>query len=49
MWPDNVVVASPLLDDDAGFLDGVEALAIKKFVPIADLSRATAEPSLVGT
>ena len=48
MWPDRVVVSTPLLDDTAGFLQCVEDLAIEQFVPIADLSRATAEPSLVG-
>jgi hypothetical protein len=32
-----VVVPAPLLDDDAGFLEGVEALAIEQLVPEAGI------------
>lgn len=32
MRPDGVVMAPPALDDDPGFLEGVEDFAIEKFV-----------------
>jgi len=37
VWPDRVVVPAPLLDDDAGFLEGVEDFAIVQFVPEAGI------------
>ncbi len=32
MWPDGIVVSAPGLDDDPGFFQGVEDLAVQKFV-----------------
>jgi len=36
-WPDGVVVATPFLDQDLGFAQGVEELAVEEF---------TAEPGI---
>ena len=33
VWANSVVVDTPLLDDDPGFADGVEDLAVEQFVP----------------
>ena len=33
MWPSRVVVDAPLLDDNLGFPEAVEDLAIQQFVP----------------
>ena len=33
MGPDAVVVPPPLLDHDAGLLEGVEHLAVEEFIP----------------
>jgi hypothetical protein len=32
MGPDGVVVSAPALDDDLGFVQGVEDLAVEQFV-----------------
>jgi hypothetical protein len=37
VWSDRVVVLAPLLDNNAGFLEGVEDLAIEQFVPEAGI------------
>ena len=37
MWPDRVVVSTPLLDDNVGFLQCVEDLANEQFVPEAGI------------
>lgn len=49
LWTDRVLVPAPLLDDNAGFVDGLENLAIEQFVPIADVRTAVVEPSGSGT
>jgi hypothetical protein len=49
LWTHRVVVPAPLLDDNAGYLQCVEDLAVQQFVPIADLRTAVVEPSGSGT
>ena len=35
MWPDGVVVLTPLLDEDLGLLEGGEDLPVEQFIPEA--------------
>lgn len=32
VWPDGVIVAAPFLDQDLGFAQGVEDLAVEEFI-----------------